>query len=115
MLIVGDPRSNPADQIMSNDTDSDAAELRNLRLLGEYCSDVIATVNSRMIIGYISPSVARLFGWPVDAALGHPISEFVVEEDLPEIAVATAKLSTGKIRSATVIRLCKTPLVQEAA
>jgi hypothetical protein len=49
MPIVSDPRGNPADQIMANDGDSDAAELRNLRLLGEYCSDVIATVNSRMI------------------------------------------------------------------
>jgi PAS domain-containing protein len=114
MPIVSDSKSNPADQIMANDVDSDAAELRNLRLLGKYCNDVIATVNSRMI-SYISPSVARLLGWPVDAALGHPISEFVVEEDLPEIAAATAKLSTGKIGSATVIRLHKTPLVQEAA
>ena len=100
---------------MANDVDSDAAELRNLRLPGEYSSDVVATVNSRMIIGYISPSIARLFGWPVDAALGHPISEFFVEEDLPKIATATAKLNTGKVRSAIVIRLRKTLLVQEAA
>jgi diguanylate cyclase (GGDEF)-like protein/PAS domain S-box-containing protein len=87
---------------MTNDVDSDASELRNLRLLGEYCSDVIATVNSSMVFSYISPSVERLFGWPVEAALGHRISDFVVEEDLPEIAAATAKLSTGKIQSATV-------------
>ncbi len=87
---------------MPSDADADASELRNLRLLGEYCSDVIATVNSSMIFSYISPSVERLFGWPVEAALGHPISDFVVEADLPEIAAATARLSTGRIRSATV-------------
>lgn len=87
---------------MASDIDSDASELRNLRLLGQHCSDVIATVNSSMVFTYISPSVERLFGWPVEAAIGQPISAFVVEEDLPEIAAATAKLATGTIRSATV-------------
>jgi PAS domain-containing protein len=58
------------------DPDTDAIELRNLRLLGEYCSDVIATVTPNMLFSYISPSVERLFGWPVEAALGHPIVIF---------------------------------------
>jgi diguanylate cyclase (GGDEF)-like protein/PAS domain S-box-containing protein len=84
------------------DPNTDAIELRNLRLLGEYCSDVIATVTPNMLFSYISPSVERLFGWPVEAALGHPISNFVVADDLPEIAAATAKLNEGEIMSATV-------------
>ncbi|KQN28326.1 hypothetical protein ASF00_10710 [Sphingomonas sp. Leaf34] len=87
---------------MTTPSEIDREELRNLRLLGEYCSDVIATVNAEMIFSYISPSVERLFGWPVEAALGHSIAEFVVAEDLPEIAAATAQLRAGQIRSATV-------------
>lgn len=87
---------------MTSHLDIDREELRNLRLLSEYCSDVIATVNAAMVFSYISPSVERLFGWPVEAALGHSIAEFVVAEDLPEIAAATARLQAGQIRSATV-------------
>ncbi len=87
---------------MTTDPDIDREELRNLRLLSEYCSDVIATVNANMMFSYISPSVERLFGWPVEAAVGHSIAEFIVAEDLPEIAAATARLRAGQIRSATV-------------
>jgi hypothetical protein len=46
--------------------DADGLEVRNLRLLGEYCSDVIAKVDASMAFSYISTSVERICGWPVE-------------------------------------------------
>lgn len=63
---------------------------------------MIATVGPDMRFRYISPSVTRILGWSVEAATGHPVSEFVVEEDVHRIAAATAQLRAGLIDAATV-------------
>ncbi|MFC3579510.1 sensor domain-containing diguanylate cyclase [Sphingomonas hylomeconis] len=85
-----------------------ARELQELRLLNEYCGDVIARVGNDMVFSYISPSVERLFGWSVAEAVGHRISDFVLPDDLPVIAAATARLIAGEINSATVTVRIKT-------
>ncbi len=73
-----------------------------LRLLAEYCTDVIARVGADMTFSYISPSAERMFRLPVSEVIGHPVREFVYPEDLPVIAAATARLVAGEVDSSTV-------------
>ncbi|WP_315986530.1 diguanylate cyclase domain-containing protein, partial [Microvirga sp. Mcv34] len=73
-----------------------------LRLLAEYCTDVIARVGADMTFSYISPSAERMFRRPVSEITGHPVREFVCPEDLPVIAAATARLVAGEVDSSTV-------------
>jgi PAS domain-containing protein len=73
-----------------------------LRLLAEYCTDVIARVGADMTFSYISPSAARMFRRPVSEVIRHPVREFVFPEDLPIIAAATARLLAGEVDSSTV-------------
>lgn len=73
-----------------------------LRLLAEYCTDVIARVGADMTFSYISPSAERMFRRPVPEIVGHPVREFVFPEDLPIIAAATARLVAGEVDSSTV-------------
>ena len=73
-----------------------------LRLLAEYCTDVIARVGADMTFSYISPSAERMFRRPVSEIIGHPVREFVLPGDLPIIAAATARLVAGEVDSSTV-------------
>jgi hypothetical protein len=41
-----------------------------LRLLAEYCTDVIARVGADMTFSYISPSAERMFRRPVSKIVG---------------------------------------------
>ncbi len=77
-------------------------ELRNLRLLSEHCGDVFATVGPDMRFRYVSPSVTRILGWPIESAIGRAVTDFVVDEDVPTIGAATSQLRAGLIRSAIV-------------
>jgi diguanylate cyclase (GGDEF)-like protein/PAS domain S-box-containing protein len=73
-----------------------------LRLLAEYCTDVIARVGADMTFSYISPSAERMFRRPVSEVTKHPVREFVFPEDLPILAAATARLIAGEVDSSTV-------------
>ncbi|MBM6583031.1 diguanylate cyclase [Microvirga sp. BT689] len=73
-----------------------------LRLLAEYCTDVIARVGADMTFSYISPSAERMFRRPVSEIVGQPVREFVFPEDLPIIAAATARLVAGEVDSSTI-------------
>lgn len=77
-------------------------ELADLRLLSEYCTDVIARVTPDMVFSYISPSAERLFRRPVSDTLGHLVQEFVVPDDWSIISEATRRLRSGEIESAVV-------------
>jgi len=87
---------------MEHWTPNRSQELADLRLLSEYCNDVIARVTPEMVFSYISPSAERLFRRPVSATLGHLVQEFVVPEDWTIIAEATARLRSGEIDHAVV-------------
>lgn len=73
-----------------------------LASLAEYSSDVFARVGADMTFNYISPSCERLFLRPIRDVIGHPVREFVLSDDLPVIAAATARLTAGETDSSTV-------------
>ena len=73
-----------------------------LALIAEYSSDVIAQVRSDMTFSYISPSSERLFRRRTSEVVGHHIAEFVVPEDLPLIAEATRRVTSGAADDAVV-------------
>jgi PAS domain-containing protein len=73
-----------------------------LRLLAEYCTDVIARVGADMTFSYISPSAERMFRRPVSEVIRHPVRAFAFPEDLPILAAATARLIAGEVDSSTV-------------
>ncbi len=73
-----------------------------LALIAEYSSDVIAQVRPDMTFSYISPSSERLFRRPTSAVVGHHIAEFVVPEDLPIIAQASQRVTSGAADDAVV-------------
>jgi diguanylate cyclase (GGDEF)-like protein/PAS domain S-box-containing protein len=81
-----------------DDTSSSAI----LALIAEYSSDVIAQVRPDMTFSYISPSSERLFRRRTSDVLGHHIAEFVVPEDLPVIAQATRRVTSGAADDAVV-------------
>ena len=81
-----------------DDTSSSAV----LALIAEYSSDVIAQVRADMTFSYISPSSERLFRRPAADVLGHHIAEFVAPEDLPIIAEATRRVTSGAADDAVV-------------
>jgi diguanylate cyclase (GGDEF)-like protein/PAS domain S-box-containing protein len=79
-----------------------------LGLIAEYSSDVIAQVGSDMTFSYISPSSERLFLRPVYDVVGRHISEFVLPEDLPIIADASRRVTSGAADDALVtVRVIK--------
>lgn len=83
----------------SPDAASDSAVLA---LIAEYSADVIAQVRADMTFSYISPSSERLFRRRTADVLGHHIAEFVVPEDLPIIAEATRRVTSGAADDAIV-------------
>ena len=86
--------------------DTSAATI--LKLIAQYSSDVIAQVRPDMTISYISPSSERLFGRPTAEVVGHHITEFIAPEDLPIVAEASRRVTSGATSDAIVtVRVIK--------
>lgn len=73
-----------------------------LKLIAQYSSDVIAQVRPDMTFSYISPSSERLFRRKFADVIGHHIAEFVIPDDLPIIAAATQRVTSGAAVDAVV-------------
>ncbi len=52
-----------------------------VRHLMERSSDAAVLVDAQGCVSYASPAVANLFGWPVDAIVGTPLTDVVHPED----------------------------------
>src|SRR5207302_11103011 len=70
-----------------------------LELLVSNAADVIAVVDPKAVVTYISPSVTRMFGYEPAQVLGASALSFVHPEDLSrvEAAFAAALESTGPL------------------
>ena len=64
---------------------------RRYRLLAENVSDIIWTMDMKMRLTYISPSVSRVRGYSVEEALAAPIEDVFTPE-----SVAVAKSSSAR-------------------
>lgn len=54
-----------------------------VRHLMERSSDAAVLVDEHHVVSYASPAVANLFGWPVDAVQGAPLTDRIHPEDHP--------------------------------
>jgi PAS domain S-box-containing protein len=54
-----------------------------VRHLMERSSDAAVLVDEQHVVSYASPAVANLFGWPVDAVQGAPLTDRIHPEDHP--------------------------------
>ena len=52
-----------------------------VRHLMERSSDAAVLVDEHHVVSYASPAVANLFGWPVDAVVGAPLTDRIHPED----------------------------------
>lgn len=74
------------------------------RELVENIDEVIYTVTREGVIDYISPTVERCIEYPPFEVIGRHFSEFVYEEDLPELSEAFQSILSG-IPAASEYRL----------
>ncbi len=63
----------------------EASEAR-YRLLADRASDIIVTYGVDGLIGYISPSVEAATGIAPEHLLGRPVTDLIVDEDVPALA-----------------------------
>jgi diguanylate cyclase (GGDEF)-like protein/PAS domain S-box-containing protein len=73
-----------------------------LEMIAEHSSDVIALVKPDMTFSYISGSSERLFLRKTSDVVGHPVFEFVVQDDLPILAEANQLVKSGGATGSTV-------------
>lgn len=67
---------------------------KRYRLLAEFSSDVILSVEGGMIT-YASPSLSELLDWSIDEVLGKAIVDFCHPDDVPGIAQALNAVRSG--------------------
>ena len=87
---------------MKHWTPDDTSAATVLKLIAEHSRDVIAQLRSDMTINYISPSCERLFGRPTTEVIGRHIAEFIAAEDLPIVAEASQRVTSGETVDAVV-------------
>ncbi len=71
------------------------------RMLTEHSVDVIARASMDGVVEYVSPSIQKMLGWLPAEIIGHTSETFVFAEDLPIIAAAIARFSSGEAEQAT--------------
>jgi PAS domain S-box-containing protein len=57
-------------------------------LLLEHSSDLILTLDAEWHIGFVSPSLPRFLGWPLEQMVGRPLGAFVHPEDADAVLAA---------------------------
>lgn len=72
-----------------------AAAEKRYRLLAEFSSDIILSVE-RGVITYASPALSELLGWRVDEVQGQPIVNYCHRDDVPTIAEALRTIHGGR-------------------
>jgi len=71
------------------------------RDLVEKVSDVIYAVDREGVITYVSPVIERLLGYPPEQIIGQPFGQFVLPEDLDQVAANFEELVSGRQRGPT--------------
>uniref|UniRef100_I2Q279 PAS domain S-box n=1 Tax=Desulfovibrio sp. U5L TaxID=596152 RepID=I2Q279_9BACT len=66
------------------------------RLLADNCHDVIFTLDAKLRLTYVSPSVRRLRGLTVDEAMGETFEQMMTPESAVRAAEAAGLLGAGK-------------------
>ena len=69
----------------------------------EHSSDVIFILGVDTAIQYVSPSVARVLGYPADQLTGRRLSELIDESDEPLVLNAIAGLATDAVAASKVL------------
>jgi diguanylate cyclase (GGDEF)-like protein/PAS domain S-box-containing protein len=78
------------------------ASERRLRALLQHSSDMIAVLDARGIVRYISPSVEAITGYPVDEVLGRSGLRALREEDAARLQALIAELGDKPRSSRTI-------------
>jgi PAS domain S-box-containing protein len=71
------------------------------RDLVEKVSDVIYALDREGVITYVSPAIERLLGYPPEEVIGQPFGQFVLPEDLDQVAANFVELVSGRERGPT--------------
>jgi diguanylate cyclase (GGDEF)-like protein/PAS domain S-box-containing protein len=83
----------------------EAAEAR-FRLLAEHSSDIVYLLHPEGVVEWISPSVARLLGWPPDSIVGRRPWQLVHPDDVERARASMAQaLATGHGQDPLELRL----------
>ena len=80
-----------------------AAKEADFRLLAEESSDMVMRVGPDERILYVSPSCARVVGWPADQLTGTPALAGVNVDDLPRVQRIVAALKQGELEETRII------------
>jgi PAS domain S-box-containing protein len=71
------------------------------RDLVEKVSDVIYALDREGVITYVSPAIERLLGYPPEQIIGQPFGQFVLPEDLDQVAADFQEMVSGRQRGPT--------------
>jgi PAS domain S-box-containing protein len=75
------------------------------RDLVEEISDVIYALDREGVITYVSPAIERLLGFAPEQIIGQPFGQFVLPEDLDQVATNFEELVSGRQRGPTEYRV----------
>jgi len=79
-----------------------AAKEAEFRLLAEESSDMVTRIDLDGRLLYVSPSSARLVGWPAEQLKGTPALAGVNSEGLPQVELLVASLKRGEAEDARI-------------
>jgi len=80
-----------------------SAKEADFRLLAEQSSDMVMRVDREETIRYVSPSCARVLGWPAGKLEGTPALAGINAQDRPRFEQVVAALKNGEAEEARVI------------
>jgi PAS domain S-box-containing protein len=75
------------------------------RDLVEKVSDVIYALDREGVITYVSPAIERLLGFTPEQIIGQPFGQFVLPEDLGQVAVNFQEMVSGRQRGPTEYKM----------
>ena len=75
------------------------------RDLVEKISDVIYAIDQQGIITYVSPAIEQMLGYLPEQIIGQPFGQFVLPEDLDQVAANFQELVSGRERGSNEYRV----------
>ena len=83
-------------------------DLTDFQFLAEHSVDIICRAGLEQVIRYVSPSSFQLLGWKPEEMVGKGPAAFILPEDLPAVAAATAQiLAPGALSGSATVRMRK--------
>ncbi|NQV06011.1 PAS domain S-box protein, partial [bacterium] len=86
--------------------DALAASRRRYQMVVENASDLLFTIDSAEIIGFVSPSCERLLGYEPSDIIGNGIRDFLHPDDVSRVLAAAAATESGEGSPAISHRVC---------